>query len=57
MTTAFMVRTPASPVRGSVAGPRMRWLLAAGWVAQVALRLWLHRYHTMPVAKIGRAHV
>ncbi|MFB4264329.1 hypothetical protein [Nonomuraea sp. GTA35] len=50
MTTAFMLRTPAPPVRRSGADPRVRWLLAAGWAAQVALRLWLNRYHTMPVA-------
>ncbi|WP_155128150.1 hypothetical protein [[Actinomadura] parvosata] len=52
MTTAFMVDTPAPPVRGrsGAAGARVWWLLAAGWLAQVALRLWLNRYHTMPVA-------
>ncbi|MFC4007644.1 hypothetical protein ACFOY2_10440 [Nonomuraea purpurea] len=29
---------------------RLGWVLAAGWIAQVALRLWLYRYHTGPVA-------
>ncbi|MGR6921604.1 hypothetical protein ACU635_45800 [[Actinomadura] parvosata] len=52
MTTAFMVDTPAPPVRGrsGATGARVWWLLAAGWLAQVALRLWLNRYHTTPVA-------
>ncbi|GAA2849867.1 hypothetical protein [Nonomuraea rubra] len=53
MTTAFILSTPARPVppvRRRGAGPRLRWLLVLGWIAQVALRLWLNRYHTTPVA-------
>ncbi|GAA2207224.1 hypothetical protein GCM10009850_026820 [Nonomuraea monospora] len=50
MTTAFLVRTPAAPRRPNGTGTRVWWLLAAGWAAQVALRLWLNRYHAAPVA-------
>ncbi|GAA3699216.1 hypothetical protein GCM10022224_076450 [Nonomuraea antimicrobica] len=51
MTTAFVARPPAPAALGSPAGPRrVWWLLAAGWAAQVVLRLWLYRYHTGPVA-------
>ncbi|MFB4274885.1 hypothetical protein ACBJ59_06270 [Nonomuraea sp. MTCD27] len=50
MTTAFMVGTPAPAVRRSGGRSWVWWPLAAGWVAQVALRLWLHRYHAGPVA-------
>lgn len=28
----------------------LSWLLAGGWIAQVAIRLWLFRYHAGPVA-------
>ncbi|QFY08315.1 hypothetical protein GBF35_18010 [Nonomuraea phyllanthi] len=45
MTTVLTVSAPA-PARRS----RLRWLLAAGWVAHVVLRLWLYRYHAGPVA-------
>ncbi|MGW3344104.1 hypothetical protein ACWDA3_12400 [Nonomuraea rubra] len=53
MTTASLLSTPARPVqpaRRRGARPRLRWLLVLGWIAQVALRLWLNRYHTTPVA-------
>ncbi|WP_187414356.1 hypothetical protein [Nonomuraea sp. PA05] len=50
MTTAFLVRTPVVPERANGPETRVWWLLATGWVAQVALRLWLHRYHATPVA-------
>ncbi|MEV0384502.1 hypothetical protein [Nonomuraea sp. NPDC050643] len=49
MTTTFMVRMPA-PVVERRGGSPVGWLLAAGWIAQVAVRLWLYRYHAGPVA-------
>ncbi|MFF4191730.1 hypothetical protein [Nonomuraea sp. NPDC001831] len=51
MTTTFAARVPA-PAPYVRRGGRSRswWLLAIGWVAQVALRLWLFRQHAGPVA-------
>ncbi|WP_157549855.1 hypothetical protein [Nonomuraea candida] len=50
MTTATMVRRPAPADAPARSGAWLWWLLAAGFVAQVALRLWLNRYHLGPVA-------
>ncbi|MEV0616023.1 hypothetical protein AB0I81_22095 [Nonomuraea sp. NPDC050404] len=50
MTTALTDRTPAPVIRRGAGRHRLWWLLAAGWLAQVALRLWLNRYHAGPVA-------
>ncbi len=40
-------RPPAAP-----SSPRrsVTWVLVGGWIAQLAVRLWLFRYHTGPVA-------
>ncbi|MFI7223778.1 hypothetical protein ACIBO5_11170 [Nonomuraea angiospora] len=50
MTTAFMTPAPVHAAARHTGRARLWWLLAAGWVAHVALRLWLYRYHTGPVA-------
>ncbi|MET7326999.1 hypothetical protein [Nonomuraea sp. NPDC005650] len=50
MTTAFMTPAPVHTAARHAGRARMWWLLAAGWAAHVALRLWLYRYHTGPVA-------
>ncbi|MFG6193770.1 hypothetical protein [Nonomuraea sp. JJY05] len=50
MTTAFMTPAPVRPAARHTGRARLWWVLAAGWVAHVALRLWLYRYHTGPVA-------
>ncbi|SDG75450.1 hypothetical protein SAMN05421505_107190 [Sinosporangium album] len=42
---------PAADARARPpAGRWIGWLLAGGWAAQFALRLWLYRYHSGPVA-------
>ncbi|MFI6731778.1 hypothetical protein ACIBI9_02510 [Nonomuraea sp. NPDC050451] len=50
MTTAFMTPAPVHTAARHTGRARLWWVLAAGWVAHVALRLWLYRYHTGPVA-------
>ncbi|MFI7461610.1 hypothetical protein [Nonomuraea sp. NPDC049646] len=51
MTTTFVERVPAPAPRMRRRGrSRSWWLPAIGWVAQVALRLWLFRQHAGPVA-------
>ncbi|NRQ38146.1 hypothetical protein HII36_40905, partial [Nonomuraea sp. NN258] len=54
MSTTLVTRAPAGrpipPSRHARRGPRLWWLLAIGWVLQVAVRLWLFRYHAGPVA-------
>ncbi|MEV4113627.1 hypothetical protein [Nonomuraea sp. NPDC049695] len=50
MTTVFMAPAPAHVAARRESRSRLWWLLAAGWVAHVGLRLWLYRYHTGPVA-------
>ncbi|MEV1174326.1 hypothetical protein [Nonomuraea sp. NPDC049784] len=50
MTTVFMAPAPAYVTGRREGRSRLWWVLAAGWVAQVGLRLWLYRYHTGPVA-------
>ncbi|MBB5779683.1 hypothetical protein [Nonomuraea jabiensis] len=50
MTTAFMTPAPVHAPARHTGRARLWWLLAAGWAAHVALRLWLYRYHTGPVA-------
>ncbi|MEV4010196.1 hypothetical protein AB0J35_06840 [Nonomuraea angiospora] len=50
MTTAFMTPAPVHAAARHTGRARLWWVLAAGWVAHVALRLWLYRYHTGPVA-------
>ncbi|MEU8322803.1 hypothetical protein AB0C33_30960 [Nonomuraea sp. NPDC048881] len=49
--TTFAARVPApAPYVRRRSRSRSWWLLAIGWVAQVALRLWLFRQHAGPVA-------
>ncbi|MEQ4716358.1 hypothetical protein [Nonomuraea sp. B19D2] len=50
MTTTFMAPAPARVAGRREGRSRLWWVLAAGWVAHVGLRLWLYRYHTGPVA-------
>ncbi|MFI7124175.1 hypothetical protein ACIBQ1_00685 [Nonomuraea sp. NPDC050153] len=50
MTTAFMTPAPVHTAARHTGRARLWWVLAAGWAAHVALRLWLYRYHTGPVA-------
>ncbi|MET9240214.1 hypothetical protein [Nonomuraea sp. NPDC003709] len=50
MTTAFMTPAPVHAAARHTGRARLWWLLAAGWVAHVVLRLWLYRYHAGPVA-------
>ncbi|MEU1720901.1 hypothetical protein [Nonomuraea sp. NPDC005692] len=50
-TTSFATRVPApTPYMRRGGRSRSWWFLAIGWVAQVALRMWLFRQHAGPVA-------
>ncbi|WP_248958630.1 hypothetical protein [Sphaerisporangium perillae] len=49
LTTSPLLSTPpaSTPERRAV---RVRWILVAGWLAHLLLRLWLARWRTGPVA-------
>ncbi|WP_424532160.1 hypothetical protein ACOZ38_18550 [Sphaerisporangium viridialbum] len=42
--------SPAPPAARRATRPRVRWMLAAGWLAHLLLRVWLARWRTGPVA-------
>ncbi|WP_214410432.1 hypothetical protein [Sphaerisporangium fuscum] len=51
-TTRPVSPPPSAPPAAAppAAASRLRWVLAAGWIAHVLLRLWLARWRTGPVA-------
>ncbi|GAA3555646.1 hypothetical protein GCM10022419_040090 [Nonomuraea rosea] len=50
MATTFAMPVPVRTTGARTGRSRLGWALAAGWAAQVVLRLWLYRYHAGPVA-------